>query len=184
MNDLLKANLQEWSVVRKGSSSFRRMICFEKIIRKIKVSLWKRYGRQLRRFILFHSGLITLRFHNGKTGIISMPLGFSNVSLSPRANLIFIFGGQDISTNPKNHKLCSEIELCKSHWFRNRSSGKAGADRCGDPLHEILKILDAGAIVYRMHELVFRKYGIVETSKPRNFETKQLWHRESLKPRN
>ena len=68
------------------------------------VSLWKRYGKKLWSIILLQFELITFRFAYGRTlkPLIVMMLGFSDVSLSPQTNIIYLLRPQESSIDQEN----------------------------------------------------------------------------------
>ena len=67
------------------------------------VNLRKRYGQKLRRIILLHFWLITFRFGDGRDRkpLMVMISGFSDVSPSPKTNIICLWRPQDTLTNPR-----------------------------------------------------------------------------------
>ena len=88
----------------------------------VMVNLWKSYGQKLRGNIPVHFGLITFRFAYGRTlkPLISMISGFSNVSLGPKTNIIYLLRDQDTLEKPRNLQVISEkiISTCwKSRNF-------------------------------------------------------------------
>ena len=82
----------------------------------VMVNLWKRYAQKLHIIILLQFELVTFRFACGRTlkPLISMILGFSDVSLNPKA-IIFIVGPPDTSKNPKIPKSSKWWVFCLSH---------------------------------------------------------------------
>ena len=56
------------------------------------VSIMKRIAQKLRRSILRHLGLVTFRFHYWRImkPLIRMIWGFSDVSMTPRTNIIYL----------------------------------------------------------------------------------------------
>ena len=60
--------------------------------------LWQVYGQKLHRIILLHFGRITFRFHYRKDRkpIMFMISAFSDVSMTPKTNTIYLWRHQDI----------------------------------------------------------------------------------------
>ena len=103
-------------------------------------NVWKRYGQKLRRIILLPFGLVTFRFGywRDRKPIIFMISGFLDVSLSPKTNMIYRWGHQDTSINPrkipnhlKNNNNSENIKKLEIQHFEN-----VGKDVC----RTILKI--------------------------------------------
>ena len=67
------------------------------------VNIWKRYASKLRRAILLHFGLGTFRFHYRKDRkpVIFTMSGFLDVSMTPKANIIYLWRDQDALKDPR-----------------------------------------------------------------------------------
>ena len=82
------------------------------------VNAWKRYGQKLHSIIMLQFEFVTLRFAYGRDRkpIISMISAFSDVSLSPKTNFIYLWRPQDTSNNsrklPKHSKKMFRILEC------------------------------------------------------------------------
>ena len=65
------------------------------------VNMWKRIPQRLRGVILLHFGLVTFRFHYGRTPkpLMIMIFGFLDVSMTPKTNMIYLWRHQKISNN-------------------------------------------------------------------------------------
>ena len=85
------------------------------------VNLWNRYAKKLRNIILLRFELITFRFAYTRTrkSLISMISGLSDVSVSPKTNIIYPWSPQDTQHNPRKIPNNLKIQLF------------SGDDRCG-----------------------------------------------------
>ena len=154
------------------------------------VNLWKRYGKKLRSNILLHFGLITFRFGYGRDRqpIISVISGFSDVSLSPKTNIIYLWRHQDTSNNPRTIQIIFWNIMFGNHkkWeTRNlKVLEKTGAEHAWRP---VLNFLGNTESVIRDQYLQKTGNGNLVTWDqylPKHFETKKLRNLETLKPRN
>ena len=127
------------------------------------VTIWKRYGQKLRKIIRLHLGLLTfLRFHYGRTlkPFIFMDFGFSDVSLRPKTNIIYLWRHQDTPKSTRKYHIIfkniisgnsTTFELHPFEVFWKRRAPK----HLDDPSNKFLKILDMGSISSRKSEIEF-----------------------------
>ena len=97
------------------------------------VNVIKRIAIKLRRIILWHSGVITFRLHYGRDRkpFIVMISGFSDVPMTPKASIIYLWKHQDTPNYARSIRIIfkttilENINMLKIHNFE--TFGKGGA---------------------------------------------------------
>ena len=111
--------------------------------------------------MLLHFGFVTFPFHYRKTRqpLMFMILGFSDVSMIPKTNIIHFSRHQDTPNNSRrnptsfSNMIVSEISLLgKSKCLKH--SKRRALDNPDDPSNQFLKVLDMGPISSRKHEMM------------------------------
>ena len=118
---------------------------------------------------------------------------FSDVSLSPKTNIIYLWRHQNIK-RPRKYQMISRT-YCFGKNIKNENVGKDGHRTIMKiritfswkswiweqylPESMKLKFGNSGSISINKHEMDFR---ILETLELCNFATLKLWNQESLKP--
>ena len=144
------------------------------------VNIWKRYGQKLRRIILLHFGLVTVLFGYGRDRkpIIFMISGFSDVSTTPKTNIIYFLRHQDTQINPRYTPI----------MFKNSIYGNINTleiENCRTILKiRLTKCWTSWIWDQYLPENMKWNFGNMGSLKLGNFETKKPRSQETLKPRN
>ena len=96
----------------------------------------KRIARKFRWIILLHLGVATFRFHFGKTlkPLVFMIVGFSDVSMTPKTDIIYLWRNQSAENNSrKNPNRFRAISLLQISSFGNRQFWKCRKRRAKIP---------------------------------------------------
>ena len=155
--------------------------------------LWKYKAKRLRRIILVHFGLITFRLAHGKTKTPQFMISeFSDMSLSPKTNIIHPRRPQDISKSPRNgpHRVffkCKISKLWKSELWRHGKSRHRNSRRS---VHEMFDNLcdgiswfpnswDRNLVTWSLYLwTTLKDLGIFDTWETSEFWNKTIWSRQ------
>ena len=124
------------------------------------VKIIKRITEKLRRIILLHFGLLVIafRFHYGRDRevIIFMISGFSDVSMTPQTNIIYLWRHQDTpNSSRKNTESFFEqyYYAYNSRHFENRKHQKRRAPTNHENRsYMFLKMLNMSSRSFKKHE--------------------------------
>ena len=119
------------------------------------VNIWRRIAQKLRGIILLLFGLVAFRFHSGRDRKPPMFMiwGFSDVSMTPKTNHVYLWRHQDTPKNPrKTFKPFQTYSSGISQHFEKYVLFlvKTRATNADDPSNKILKILNMGSISIQM----------------------------------